>query len=202
MNDQTQAAREDLAFLRAVAEDRGPVPRLLGEHFAVVGALYGLNVIYAYAGKAGYAPWPAGNDSLWGWLPATLLHVPYAIVFSRRAQGFTAGPTLRASAAAWGAMVLMTAAIVASLFMARARTGLPYDQIWPAIALALYGGAWTVVSVARKELGAFVVAVGCFITAVICAALIDRPERFLALGIGIVLFFGGPGLAIMLKARK
>jgi hypothetical protein len=201
MNDQTQAAREDLAFLRAVAEDRGPLPRQLGEHFVVLGLVYGLNVLAAYAGKAGFIPWPAESDAIWGWLPATLLHIPYAIVFSIRTRGYKPGPTIRTFMVAWGAMVLMTGAIVASLFMARAQTGVPYDQVWPAIALALYGGAWTVVSVTRKSLGDFVVALGCFITAVICAALIDRPEKFLALGLGIVLFFAGPGLAIMLRAR-
>jgi len=202
MNDQMQTAREDLAFLRAVAEDRGPLPRAIGQHFVVIGLIFGLNVIYAYAGKTGLAPWPSGEDSLWGWLPATLLYLPYSFAFWFRARGYEPGPALRTFGVAWGAMVLMTLAIVASIYVAGASTAIDFVGLWPSIALALYGGAWTVVSATRKSLGEFIVALGCFATAVICGALVDKPERFLALGLAILLFFGGPGVMIMLKARK
>lgn len=202
MSDQMQAARADLAFLRAVVEDRGPFPRIVGEHMLAVGVLYGLNVIYAWAGKSGLAPWPSGNDSVWGWLPATVIHVIYSIPYSRRLHGVTPGPALKVFGVAWVAVVLMSAAIVGAIFAARARTGIAFEVIWPAVAVALYGGAWTIVGAARRNLGDFVVALGCFITAVICGALAGTPAIFLALGLGIVLFLGGPGLAIMLQARR
>ena len=126
MNDQMQTAREDLAFLRAVAEDRGPLPRAIGQHFVVIGLIFGLNVIYAYAGKTGLAPWPSGEDSLWGWLPATLLYLPYSFAFWFRARGYEPGPALRTFGVAWGAMVLMTLAIVASIYVAGASTGIDF----------------------------------------------------------------------------
>lgn len=202
MTEQMQTAREDLAFMRALVEDRGPLPRPIGEHFLMVGLLYGANVLYAWAGKSGFAPWPAGDSALLGWAPAAVLHIPYALWFTRRTRGFRGGPTLAVFGVAWIATVLMTAAIVASIYVAGARTGVDYVPIWPAIAVALYGGSWTVAAVARRSFSYFAVAVGCFATAVLCAALIGTPDVFLALGLGVLFFIGGPGLAIMLRAGK
>ncbi len=202
MSDEVRLARQDLAFLRGLAEDRGPLPRLVGEQMLAVGVLYGANVIYAWAGKSGLAPWPAGDDAVWGWLPAVLLHAPFSLWSARRHPGMTVGPALRMFTAAWFAMVLMTAAIVAAIYAARARTGIAFELIWPAVAAALYGGAWTVAGAARRSASDLVVAAGCFATAVTCGALAGSPAIFLALGVGIVLFIGGPGLAILIRARR
>jgi hypothetical protein len=200
MTDSTQAARSDLAFLRGVAEDRGPLPAAIGQNFLTIGLLYGLNVIAVWAGRSGLVPWP-DNDVLWGWLPATLLYAPYSIYFSLRFRGAWSGPTLRAFTFAWLAVILMTVTIVAVIFTARAQTGVAYELLWPPIAMALYGGSWTIIGLVRRDAGDLLIAAGCFATAVTCAFLIGGPAMFLALGLGILLFLGGPGVRIMLKAR-
>ncbi len=203
MNDQTQAAREDLAFLRGLVEDRGPLPGALGRHFAVIGVLYGLNVSAVWAGEIGLIPFP-GDDGFSGWLPATILYVPYSLYLSYKARGTRPGPTVKAFAFAWASMVLMTGTIVASIVVAGlvTRSG-AYLALWPALAVALYGGAWSIVSMVRRNLGDFLVAGGCFLSAILCAALVERPERYLVLGLAILFFLGGQGIRIMLadKAR-
>jgi len=69
MTDRAQSARSDLAFMKEVAEDRGPLPSILGAHLLAVGAPYGLNVIYAWAGMRGFVPWPE-EWQVWSWAPA------------------------------------------------------------------------------------------------------------------------------------
>jgi hypothetical protein len=58
MTDNARAARDDLAFMKELVEDRGTLPSILGAHLLAVGAPFGLNVIYAWAGMA------AWNDCL------------------------------------------------------------------------------------------------------------------------------------------
>src|SRR5262245_9967026 len=121
-------AQSDLAFMRAVAEDRGPLPRLFWAHLFAVGALFGVNVLLAYAGLAGLVSSPR-SWMVWSWAPAgviyALAYVWLHIQTSRRAPEFS-GPAARAFAAAWSGVLLVTAAIVAVVWIASARMQLPF----------------------------------------------------------------------------
>lgn len=201
MNDQTQTAREDLAFLRGLAEDRGPIPAQVGHHFVAVGLIFGINVLWFAGAKAGIFPMPPG-ESFWGWGPGTLLYIPYSLWFFRRYRGITPGPTLKTFGFAWSAMGMMTLAIVTVILVAGARTGQSFIPIWPPIALALYGGVWWIIALVRRDRGDGIVAIGCFLFAVLAALVVGTPAMFAVLGAGLLLFFGGPGVRIMLKARR
>jgi hypothetical protein len=201
MND-LHAARADLAFMKELAEDRGPLPPIVGMHMLAVGVLFGANVVYTWAVMRGLLP-RVDNWTVWSWAPATVVYVPLVLWFSViQARGGPLGPAARAFAAAWSGVGIMTAVIVAILTIASFKAHQPiFFTVWPAIALALYGGAWCCLALIRRRYWSFGVGVGCFATAIGCALLIGEPEHWLVMGLGMILFLGGPGLAILRAAR-
>jgi hypothetical protein len=200
MTDQARAARDDLAFMKELVEDRGPLPSVLGAHLFAVGAPFGLNVIYAWAGMRGFVPWPAEWE-IWAWLPGTIVYLPILAVILFKSRNATRGPASRAFAAAWAGVGLMTWVIIAILVIAAPRTGPAIWTVWPALAVSLYGGAWTSISLIRRRYWGLAVAAGCFATAIACAALINTPEHWLAMGSGLLLFLAAPGAVIMRKSK-
>lgn len=188
MPDNARAAREDLAFMRELAEDRGPLPSILGAHMLAIGAPFGVNVIYAWAGMRGLAPLPAEWE-VWSWAPATIVYIPALIYILFKTRGATQGPAGRTFAAAWTGVGLMTWVIIAILVIATSRTSPMIWTVWPSLAVSLYGGAWTSISLIRRRYWGLAVAAGCFATAIACAALIGTPEHWLAMGSGLLLSF-------------
>jgi hypothetical protein len=200
MPDAIRTARDDLAFMRDLAEDRGPMPSILGAHMLAVGATFGLNVIYAWAGLRGLVPW-AAEWELWSWLPATIVYIPVMLFLFTRGRDIAQTPTGRAFAAAWTGVGIMTWVIVTVLGIAASHIGPLVWSVWPALAVSLYGGAWTTVSLVRRRYWGLAVAAGCFATALGCAMLIDTPELWLVMGLGLLLFLALPGALIMSKRR-
>ena len=74
-------------------------------------------------------------------------------------------------------------------------------RVWPALAMALYGGAWMAFSIAQRRHWGIGIATGCFASALACSALIGTPEHWLAIGVGSLLFMVVPGVA-MLRGRR
>jgi hypothetical protein len=112
------------------------------------------------------------------------------------------GPSARVFGAAWMAVFLMTLTIVVSLIVAQIETKVRYGLIWPSIACALYGGAWMVGVLIRRRGWMALVALGCFATAVACAALAGRPQMLLVLGLALLALFALPGLVLMRLAKR
>jgi hypothetical protein len=201
MTDQAQAARDDLAFMKAVAEDRGPLPSLLGAHLLAAGAPFGLNVIYAWAGIRGFVPWPA-EWQVWSWAPAAVVYTPWLFVLLFAGRRATFGPSGRGFAGPWAGVGLMTVMTVSVLAVATPATGPQVWLVWPALAVTIYGGAWASAAFASGRYWGLVVAAGCFATAIACSALINTPEHWLAMGLGLLLFVAVPGWLMMRRARR
>jgi hypothetical protein len=199
--DSARAARADLAFMRELAEDRGPLPWQLGAHMIAVGGTFGLNLIYTWAGLRGFVPWPEGEWNTWAWAPATVVYLPLVVWLTWRGKREPQGPASRAFAAAWSGVGAMTAVVLGSLIIATYTTGENHFRVWPSLAMALYGGAWMAFSIAQRRHWGIGVAIGCFATALACSALIGTPEHWLAIGLGSLLFMAAPGIA-MLRGRR
>jgi hypothetical protein len=201
MTDSMRAAREDLAFLKAIAEDKGPLPTLIGAHMLAIGLPYGLNFILIWAIFAGLLPfWPREWISA-TWIPGTIVYVPLSIFLHVRGSQYTAGPTARLFTAAWGAVGLTAIPIVAVMLIAQARTGLSFAILWPALSFVLYGGAWASLAIIRRKAWHGVVALGSYATALTSAWLIDHPGAWLVMAAGILLFLAAPGAAILWRLR-
>jgi len=201
MSDTMRAAREDLAFLKAIADDRGPLPTLIGAHMLAIGLPYGLNFILVWAIFAGRAPWWPADWISASWIPGTVVYVPLAVFLHLRGRSYTPGPTARLFGAAWGAVGLTALPIIAVMAAAQWRTGIAFATVWPALSFALYGGAWASLALIRGKAWHGVVAAGSFATAVASAALMGAPGAWLVMAAGILLFLAAPGAAIVRGAR-
>ncbi len=201
MTDAMRAAREDLAFLKAIAEDTGPLPTLIGAHMLAVGLPYGLNFILIWAIFAGLFPWWP-RDLVWAtWIPGTLIYAPLAVLLHIRGASLTAGPTARLFVAAWSAVGLTALPIITVMFVAQARTGISFAMVWPALSFALYGGAWASLGIIRRKAWHGVVALGSFATALASAFWIDAPGAWLVMAAGMLLVLAAPGAAILRRSR-
>jgi hypothetical protein len=201
MSDTTQSARADLAFLKAVTEDRGPLPGFLGVHLVVGGLIFGAELIWIWWRLVSGAD-PNGAWMNWSWAPGALAYLPAFLVLHLRTRGKTLGPSGRVFGAAWATVGIMTLGCVLVVTVASVATGANYAVLWPPLALVLYSGAWSVVAIIRRRAWLALVAAGCLGMAVTCAALISTSAMWLAMGIGLLALMAGPGVVIMLNAPK
>jgi hypothetical protein len=199
--DDIKAARSDLAFLRAVAEDRGPIPALLGWHLVAIGGIFGVALLHVWTVYAGLTPWPEEQQSLL-WLPGVLIYAPINALIALRHRHRALGPTARVFGSAWAATGLMTLAAVMVLTVGRNQTGHPFYMVWPGLALVLYGGAWVVIAMILRKPWTWIIAFSCFAAALSCALLIQNTAQWLVMAGAFFLLVGAPGAAIVRASRR
>jgi hypothetical protein len=201
MNDQARAAREDLAFMKDLAEDRGPAPSHFGEQVFWPGLLYGLNLIYAWAGMAGAVPWPdewyPRSSGLPVWGPATAIYLPMLVWFGFRGFYRSSGLAGRMFTGAWSVVGFTSLTCIAILIVASYKMKVSYAVVWPSIAMTIYGSAWLALGILRRHLWLVLLAAGCCATAVLMAFLVGQNELWLVMGLGLLLFMALPGGLIM-----
>ena len=202
MTDQIQTIREDLAFMKALANDEGRIPAIFGWHMLAAGLIYGVPIIPAWAIARGLLDLPMVWSSLVS-LISTVVYLPVVIVLSLKGRRLApAEATGRQFLAGWAAVGLTTMVILAVIFIAAARLHEPRMwQVWTALCFALYGAAWLVVAITRRSGAWFLVAAGSYATAVVNACFISTPDVILGCGIGIIVWLAGPGLVILLQSR-
>src|SRR5688572_9230037 len=125
MSEDAHTARDDLAFLRAVVDDRGPLPALLGWHLLLVGLAFGPNLALVWAIFEGRAPWPEQLMSL-TWAPGVIVWLPAYLWLQRGGGRGAFGPSAKVFGAAWAAMGLMTVATIGLLVTAQVASGVRF----------------------------------------------------------------------------
>lgn len=203
MTDQIQAIRADLAFMKSLAADEGPIPGIVGAHFLAAGLIYGPPAILAWAIMRGFVDLPLGLAGQMGLWP-TVVYLPVmALLILRTPRPKPGAATGRAMVVGWSGVGLTTGAMLAVIFIAGARLHEPRMwQVWTSICFTLWGAAWWVVAMLRRNKGWLVVALGSFVNAVVNACLIATPEEILGAAVGILLWLAGPGLWIMIRDRS
>lgn len=196
MSETADTARNDLAFMKAVVEDRGPLTGVFGAHLFWPGLIFGLNFIYIWAIAAERAPWPFSGLS-WAWVPGAVIYGLVAIYLWRRFGGVTLGPSARGFAAAWSTVGAMSAASVSVLLIASARTGHPFYEAWPSLAFVIYGGCWMAGAVIRRRRWLAIVAAVSFGAASLSAWRIEEPDMWLVNAAGVLLCVAVPGAVIL-----
>ncbi len=199
MTDDVKAIRDDLAFLRALAEDGRRTPLLGGSLLAAAGGCYGAASLVQWLILSGIVDVPP--VSVFGvWVLAVAVHLSLQTLFIRR---LSAKPGIdssanRASRDVWtavglGCFVLIAAVAVASW---KARTGVLIGFA-PSIVLVLYGAAWWVAASVSRLAWIRLVAVASFAAAVALGLLIGSTTVWLAYAAALFLLALVPGLALM-----
>jgi hypothetical protein len=197
-----QSIRDDLAYMRGLADDGRRPSRGGGVILAAGGFAYGAASLAAGGMVTGVLPGSAAG--FWApWAAATVLF--YAVLFVQlraikreEPRSLTAPSTL--SGLAWSAMGGAAISVILAGVAAGWVTG--SSLVWavmPSVFLALYGVGWTVAAAASGAAWMRNVALLSFASATAIAFLAASPLMWLAYGAALMGLAGGPGL---LLARK
>ena len=202
MNDQISTLKDDLSFMRALAEDGRNGPISGGAFLVAAGGLYAAACLVQWAGVERIGGLDAQSAG-WSWLVATGLWILtffglLALQHRKPAPPSAVGRVFSVGWSAVGAAILVNATAV---WIAAERL---HDQalfvcLAPTV-LAFYGAAWLVAAAAARKAWMLVTGLGAFTLALAMAALVNDPRELLAYAIALVALLVAPGLYMMRAA--
>lgn len=198
MNDRVETLRDDIAFMRAMAEEGRSAPLLGGA------ILTGMGLIYAAASLVQWAVLTHMINASpailpYVWLAAVLISISVMAVFRRglAAKPGAASPANRAVRIAWKGVGWAISAIYAALFVAVWKTGdVNLINFSPTIVLALYGVAWMVGALMISASWVRIVPWAAYAAAILLAWLIGDVNAWLAYAAALLLLATVPGLIL------
>jgi hypothetical protein len=199
MTDDVKAIRDDLAFLRALAEDGRHTPLLGGSILATAGGCYGLASLVQWLILSGVLDVPpVWLFGLWTLAVAIHLTIQSVLIGKVAAKPGADSSTNRASRDVWRAIGLGCFVLIAAVGVAswKAHTDVLIGFA-PSIILVLYGAAWWVAGSVSKLAWIRVVAVASFVAAIAMGLLIGSTSVWLAYAAALFLLAVVPGLALM-----
>lgn len=200
MVHDVQAIREDLAFMRALAQEGRRAPVLIGPGLLISGVVYGLTSLLAWAICVRLVALPGWWEGA-VWWAVTVVYVPamwaYRRAYSCRKPGATA-LTNRAIASAWrGIGYAFMAVLVASVVIAyRFHSTMAFIMI-PTLIVAVYGAAWLVAGAMSGLSWLNYVAAACFVIAVLLAVTAGLAMTYFVFAAAMFGLLALPGWLLM-----
>ncbi len=200
---RADAIRDDLAFMKALAENGGKTQWAGGAAFVAGGTLYGLQCLVEWAQAAGLVT----LNGLQTWCYTVGITVAFLIalgvVIVRNRKTAPRGMLNKAFASVFQATGIASLALVA-IFAAAAipRDSVIIWELYPASLFALMGAAWYVVFMLRRRLWMAAVSAGWFATAVGLGLLVGTPSYILVAALALLALMALPGAYMMHLARK
>jgi hypothetical protein len=199
MSDTTHTLRDDIAFVRALAEEGRQSP-YRGDVALAAGVIWGSASLYSWSVVSQVWHPPGGFSSIgWGWMAAmaafAIVGVPLGIYNARP-------DTNRAAAAAWSGVGLACLTISVGAGIAIWRTHqYAMGAMVPPVIMALYGAGWLVGAVVYRAPWQRWVGFLCLLSSVALAFTAARVEEFLLFALSLYLLAGLPGLIAVLRDR-
>ncbi|WP_236627820.1 hypothetical protein [Caulobacter sp. B11] len=199
MKDQMKDLRDDIAFMRALAEEGRSAPLLGGGILMAAGLIFGAASVAHWAVMVGalrVSPWAFSAI----WISAGLGFGMLATLLGRRSkqQAGAAATVNRAARAVWSAVGWTIVVILVGMAIMAARLGQPgLMSLFPVIVLPLYGAAWSVASAMTRRGWMSAVAFGCYGSALGMAALGGHASTLLVYAASLVLFATVPGYLLL-----
>jgi hypothetical protein len=205
MNDDAQAARDDLAFLRNLVGggDERATTRVFGQIYFLAGLIYGGQMLGHAAQALGWLPQNSGVGLLVGIGPSVLfLPLLFWIQWRNRAAK-PGGATSRAVASMFGIAGLSNLALIAVIgSVAWREHSLTTWLIYPCCVFVLQGAAWLFAFLMRKRTWFALVAAGWFACAIAMALTVTMTGYFILFaGLGLWLCMALPGWATLRGTR-
>jgi hypothetical protein len=195
MTDAIDAIRNDIAYLRALAEDgREDQSRRGGAIMLAAGLVWSSCAVVQWAALTGRV---SEGVATGGWLLGAVLFFA-ALFWTIRGQGKGRGRS-KAVGLAWSGVGWTIFVLFAAIFVATWRTHSPLlIAFFPSIILALYGAAWSVAAALFEKGWLKLTTIGSFAMAVVCAWFIADPTQYLVYAAALLLLAALPG-AVMLR---
>jgi len=198
MSDQLQTFREDIAYLRTLAEAGRTRGAQGGAIMLAAGLAFSGASVLQWAALTGLA---GALASSLGWLAALGLFV-IVLVWVKRTTPAAAG-RFRALGLAWAAVGWTIFALFAAIAVGVWRT---HDEIllrfFPSIILALYGAAWSIGAAITARPWMRLTAGGSFVLSVVCAYFIADAAQYLVYALALVLLAALPGAVMMREEAR
>jgi hypothetical protein len=196
MTHDVQAIRDDLAFMRALAQEGRRAPLLIGHNLLVGGIVYGTASLFAWAVATHLIALPWWWEGAI-WFAVTPFYVGYSYI--RRTQWRPCQPgataiTNRAVHTAWrgigyALLSLMAAALIATYHM---KSAAPF-VLFPSIVMALYGLGWMVAAAMSETKWLRAVSIASFLAAILIAVAIEMTAGYVVMAAFLYLLVALPG---------
>jgi len=199
-----QAARDDLAFLRALLRSGDGLQRSFGEAYSACGLLYGGQMLALAAQTLGWLPRTPGWGLTMGVAPTVVFALALSVIIVRGRKDAPTGLMARAIAAVFSAVGLANLALVAVIgSVAWREHSLTVWLIYPCTVFVLQGLAWFVAFLLRLKPWLAVVAAGWLLCALVMTWQIEHSLYFIAIaGFGLFACMLAPGAVMMRLARR
>ncbi len=197
-------ARDDLAFIRAIVEERRPGLRAGGFLYAAAGAIYGTQALIAAAIFSGAAP---ALDDLYGWVVLAANGLFMALIggsfWRHRKDLEVRGAASRAISATFAGVGLANGAVALGFALISIQT--QDEGVWfvfPIVVCGFQGAVWYMFAMVAKRAWMGVVAAGWYVAAVVMGALISQPTLYLvAVAAALFALMAVPGAVLMRAAN-
>ncbi len=204
MTGTADTARDDLAYLRGILDERRPGLRMGGLLYAAAGLIYGGQVLVSAAALSGFA---GLGDGVHG--PAAIVaNALYAAVIAIAIWQNRGAPPMRGTATRTLSTAFAGVGIangVAAIAFAIAGSQLPGWNPWlifPITVCAFQGAAWLILAAVTRRAWMACIAAGWFLTAPVLAALLGSLDLYLfALAAALLAFMALPG-AVLFRAAS
>jgi hypothetical protein len=199
MSDTTHTLRDDIAFVRALAEEGRQTP-FRGEISLAAGVIWGSASLYSWSVASQVWHPPGGMSSVgWSWAVAAVAFILVGIPLHL----YKVQPdTNRVAAAAWSGVGLACWTISLGAGIAMWRTHqYAMGAMVPPMIMALYGAAWLVCAVAFRAPWQRWVGVLSLLSSLALAFTAARVEEYLVFALSLYLLAGLPGLFAVLRDR-
>ena len=202
MSDHADSLRDDISYMRNMAEQGRRGPLLGGSFLAAAGLTYGAAAIAQWLADTGSLHLPAAQI----WTGASVLFALIWVLLFFRLRGSgapAAGAAQFGFGMAWSGCGIGIMVMLGALSIAAGRLHQP--QLMEAnafVAFAFYGTAWFVSGALSRQVWMFVVALAAFAITLLLAVLIGTPNEVLALAAGLVLTLAVPGIVLTSRAGR
>lgn len=196
MTHDVQAIRDDLAFMRALAQEGRRAPLLIGHNLLVGGVALGTTSLVCWAIATHVLALP-----LWWEGAVWLFVVPGYMVYCyiRRTQWRNAQPgataiTNRAVHAAWRGVgyALLTLTFAAGITAYQMKSMAAF-ALFPSIIMAFYGLGWMVAAAMSETKWLRTVSIASFVAAVVVALAPDARSGYPVMAAALYLLMALPG---------
>ncbi len=198
-DDQMQSLKDDIAYMKALAQEGSQAPILGGAILVSSGVIFSLAAIIHWLAVIRVLN-ITGLQVLFIWLGATALFmVVLAILSGRiRAQPGARSAANRASRAVWSASggAIFTLGLSIAAIIWRTHSGAA-SFLFPSAILALWGTGWMVQAGMTGKVWMRAVAILAWASAVVVGCFVDSPHLFLVYAGCLLACSVVPGLMMM-----
>lgn len=201
--DQIQTLRDDIAFIKALAQEGRKAPLLGGSILMLAGSVFGLASFGHWAiasGVVNVTPWAYA----WMWGAATLVFLTGLFTLSARIdrRPGAASSVNKASGAAWAAVGGAIFTLALALGVVAWKVDRPEALVWffPSMITALYGTGWLVSGEMASKSWIKFLAFAAFGFSVVLAFAAGDPLQYLIYAAALVCLALVPGFILMREA--